>query len=155
MRGAISGIAGRKDFTVLALEKAMMNAELGFGRRVLTVLESNDVNFEHMPSSIDTLSLVVADAEVNGKLDKVIDELKAECHPDAIETFPHMALIATVGRGMAYTPGMASRLFGALAVADINIRMIDQGSSELNIIVGVAADDFEKAVRAIYQAFMD
>lgn len=154
VRGAISGIAGRKDFTVIALEKAMMNAELGFGRRVLTVLEANDVRFEHIPSSIDMLSVVVADAEVEGKLDHVIEELKAECHPDAIETFPDMALIATVGRGMAYTPGMASRLFTALAEAQVNIRMIDQGSSELNIIVGVAAADFETAVRAIYHAFV-
>ena len=155
VRGAISGVAGRKDFTVIALEKAMMNAEVGFGRRVLTVLEANGINFEHVPSSIDTLSLVVADSEVEGKLERIVEELKAECHPDAIETFPHMALIATVGRGMAYTPGMAARLFGALGEAGVNIRMIDQGSSELNIIVGVAADDFERAVQAIYHAFVD
>ncbi|MFW6060520.1 MAG: aspartate kinase [Phycisphaeraceae bacterium] len=155
VRGEISGIAGRKDFTVIALEKAMMNAELGFGRRVLTVLEANDVNFEHMPSSIDTLSIVVADAEVEGKLEPILEQLRAECHPDAIETFPDMALIATVGRGMAHTPGMAAKLFGSLAAAGINIRMIDQGASELNIIVGVAADDFEATVRAIYHAFVE
>ena len=155
VRGMISGIAGRKDFTVIALEKAMMNAEVGFGRRVLTVLEANGINFEHMPSSIDTMSLVIGDDELDGKLDRVLDELKAECHPDTIDTFPDMALIATVGRGMAYTPGMASRLFSALAEADVNVRMIDQGASELNIIVGVAASDFEQAVRAIYAAFVE
>lgn len=155
VRGAISGIAGRKDFTVIALEKALMNAEIGFGRRVLTVLEANDVNFEHMPSGIDTLSVVVADDEVEGKIETIIEELRAECHPDAIETFPDMALVATVGRGMAYTPGMAARLFAALAEANVNVRMIDQGSSELNIIVGIAADDFENAVRTIYHAFVE
>jgi len=155
VRGMISGIAGRKDFTVIALEKAMMNAEVGFGRRVLTVLESNGINFEHMPSSIDTLSLVIGDDELDGKLDRVLDELKAECHLDSIDTFPDMALIATVGRGMAYTPGMAARLFSALAEAKVNVRMIDQGASELNIIVGVAAEDFENAVRAIYHAFVE
>lgn len=152
--GAVSGIAGRRDFTIIALEKAMMNAETGFGRRVLTVLEANDVSFEHMPSGIDTMSLVIADTELNGKLEKVVDELKQECRPDAIEVLPNMALIATVGRGMARTPGMAARLFAALAEAQINIRMIDQGSSELNIIVGVEADVFDNAVRAIYNAFV-
>lgn len=152
--GTISGVAGRKDFTVIAIEKAMMNSEMGFGRRVLTVLEANDVNFEHMPSGIDTMSLVIADSELNGKLEKVLDELKQECHPDTIEAFPNMALIATVGRGMAHTPGMAAKLFGSLAEAGVNIRMIDQGSSELNIIVGVQAGDFEKAVQTIYAAFV-
>ena len=152
--GTISGIAGRKDFTVIALEKAMMNAEMGFGRRVLTVLEANDVSFEHVPSGIDTMSLVIADAQLNGKLEKVLEELEQECRPDAVEVSAEMALIATVGRGMASTPGMAAKLFGALAGAGVNIRMIDQGSSELNIIVGVAAADFERAVRAIYAAFV-
>ncbi|HEX7008743.1 MAG TPA: aspartate kinase [Phycisphaeraceae bacterium] len=152
--GTISGIAGRKDFTIIAIEKAMMNHELGFGRRVLTVLEANGVSFEHMPSGIDTLSLVIATAELNGKLEKVVEEIRQECRPDSIEVFPNMALIATVGRGMARTRGMAARLFGALAQAGINIRMIDQGSSELNIIVGVEAADFEDAVRAIYRAFV-
>lgn len=153
--GTISGIAGRKDFTIIALEKAMMNSELGFGRRALTVLEANDVSFEHMPSGIDTMSLVIADSELDGKLEKVLEELEQECHPDAIEVLPDMALIATVGRGMAHTPGMAARLFGALAEARVNIRMIDQGSSELNIIVGVEGEVFEDAVRAIYAAFVE
>ena len=153
--GAIAGIAGRKDFTIIAVEKAMMNAEVGFGRRVLTALESAGVNFEHIPSGIDTLSVVVADAEVDGKLEQVVEDIRQECHPDSIETFPNMALVATVGRGMAHTPGMAAKVFSALADADVNVRMIDQGSSELNIIVGIEADDFENAVRAIYHAFVD
>ena len=153
--GTITGIAGRKDFTVIAIEKALMNAEVGFARRVLSVLERHDVSIEHMPSGIDTLSVVVADDQLDGKLDELLDDLRAEVEPDAMEVYPDMALIATVGRGMAYTPGMSARLFAALGNAPVNVRMIDQGSSELNIIVGVAADDFEDAVRAIYHAFVN
>ena len=148
--GTITGIAGRRDFTVIALEKPLMNAEIGYGRRLLSVLEANDVSFEHMPSGIDTMSVVIADAQLDGKLDQVIDEIRRECRPAAIDVSPHMALIATVGRGMAYQPGMAARIFAALAEARVNIRMIDQGSSEINIIVGVENSDFEAAVRAIY-----
>lgn len=152
--GSIAGIAGRKDFTIIAVEKAMMNAELGYGRRVLSVLEAAGVSFEHMPSGIDTLSVVVADSQLNSKLDEVLDELQRECQPDSLEVYPDMALIATVGRGMTHIPGMAARLFSALAQANINIRMIDQGSSELNIIIGVEASDFENAVQTIYDAFV-
>ncbi|MCE9589662.1 MAG: aspartate kinase [Planctomycetes bacterium] len=152
--GSITGIAGRKDFTVITVEKALMNQEVGFGRRMLSVLEVNGISFEHMPSGIDTMSVVVADKAIEGRLDKVLDELRAECKPDAIDVEPHMALVATVGRGMASTPGMAARLFGALAAAQVNVRMIDQGSSEINIIVGVGTKDFENAMRAVYEAFV-
>lgn len=152
---AITGIAGRKDFTVINIDKAMMNAEVGFGRRVLAVLGNHEISFEHMPSSIDTLSVVVADSAVADCLDELIDELTSTCEPDAIEVDRELALIATVGRGMASTPGMAGRLFGALGQAGVNIRMIDQGSSELNIIVGVNVSDYETAVRAIYDAFVN
>jgi aspartate kinase len=153
-KAGISGIAGRKDFTVIALEKAMMNTEIGFGRRLLSCLEDHGVSYEHTPSGIDTMSVVVADAQIKSSLDAVLADIRARCQPDALEVHPHMALIATVGRGMARTPGVAAKLFGALAAAGINIRMIDQGSSEINIIVGVATKDFEPAVRAIYQAFV-
>jgi aspartate kinase len=151
----ITGIAGRKDFTIIALSKALMNAQIGFGRRVLSVLEANGISFEHMPSSIDTMSVVVADAQLTGKLDKVLHEVQVEVEPDTLEVNAGMALIATVGRGMAQTPGMAAKVFNALGEAGVNIRMIDQGSSELNIIVGVQAADFENAVRAIYNAFVN
>jgi len=107
-----------------------------------------------MPSSIDTISLVVSDAQIKHKLDKVIQEIKAECNPDSVEVYPNMALIATVGRGMAYTPGIAAKLFLALGNNGINVRMIDQGSSEINIIVGIEIDDFEKAVCVIYNTFV-
>jgi aspartate kinase len=152
-RGAITGIAGRTDFTVIGVEKARMNSQLGFGRRALGVLERHGISFEHMPSGIDTLSIVVADSEVAGKLDAVVDELQRELQPDAVDVSTQLALVAVVGRGMARTPGMAARAFAALADAKVNIRMIDQGSSELNIIVGVDVGDYETAVRAIYQTF--
>ena len=154
-RGNITGIAGKKGFTVIAVEKALMNAELGYGRRVLSVLEVNGISFEHMPSGIDTLSLVIADSELENKLDNVVKEIRSSCRPDSVEVYPNMALIATVGRGMAYTPGIASKLFNALSDRKINVRMIDQGSSEINIIVGVENEDFEKALQAIYEAFVD
>lgn len=152
--GTITGIAGRKDFSVIAIEKAMMNSEIGFGRRVLSVLEDNDVSFEHLPSGIDTMSLVVADKQIEGKMEDVLAGLESKVKPDSLEATSEMALIATVGRGMTRIPGMAAKLFSALAEADVNIIMIDQGSSELNIIVGVRPDDFETAMRVIYKAFV-
>ena len=152
--GMISGIAGRKDFTVIAIEKALMNQERGFGRRVLNVLELHGISFEHMPSGIDTMSVVVQDKQLEGHLDRILEELEQECQPDTLEVYPNMALVATVGRGMNHTPGIAAKLFAALAAAEVNIRMIDQGSSEINIIVGVETAEFEKAVGAIYDAFV-
>jgi aspartate kinase len=153
--GAITGIAGRKGFTVIALEKAMMNAEVGFVRRILWVLERHGISFEHIPTGIDTLSVVISDLELNGRLNTLVADIRAECAPDSIEVLSNMALIATVGQGMIRRVGIAARLFGALAKNHVNIRMIDQGSSELNIIVGVENEDFEKAVQAIYYAFVD
>jgi aspartate kinase len=152
-KGTITGIAGKKHFTVIVIEKSLMNTEIGFGRRLLTVLEAHGISFEHMPSGIDTISLVIADQQLDHKLDKVIEEIHAECRPDAVEVYPNMALIATVGRGMIHTPGIASQIFTALYNGSINVRMIDQGSSEINIIVGVETEDFERAIRAIYSSF--
>lgn len=152
--GTITGIAGRKDFTVVAIEKALMNAELGFGRRLLSILESNGISFEHMPTGIDTICVVIADSQLDHKLERVLASIQSELAPDSLVVHPNMALIATVGRGMARTPGIAAKLFEALSRAGVNVRMIDQGSSEINIIVGVETDDFETAVRAIYHAFV-
>jgi aspartate kinase len=150
----ITGVAGRKGFSIIAIEKTLMNSELGFGRRLLTVLESNGVSFEHLPSGIDTLCVVVNSAALEGKADKVVREIKLECRPDQIEVEHGIALIATVGRGMMHAPGMAAKVMSALSRAGVNIRMIDQGSGELNIIVGVRESDFENAVRAIYDTFV-
>ena len=150
----VTGLAGRKGFTIIAIEKTLMNSEIGFGRRLLTVLETNGVNFEHMPSGIDTICVVVSSADLEGKVEKVVREIKLECRPDQIDVEHGIALIATVGRGMMQTPGIAAKVMSALSKAAVNIRMIDQGSSELNIIVGVREADFENAMNAIYKVFV-
>ena len=150
----LTGIAGKKGFTVLTLEKDMMNEEKGFGRKLLQVLEKNDMSFEHLPSGIDTMSVIVNDHELEGKEDVIISELMAATSPDSISIEKNIALIAVVGRGMKNVKGTAASVFMALADNDINIRMIDQGSSELNIIVGVDNADFEKSIRTIYDRFV-
>lgn len=151
----ITGIAGSKDFTVVALYKNMMSSERGFVRRILGILDDYDINFEHLPSGIDTVSVVMSNQSINGRLDEVLDEFRTRLRPDSIDVFENMALIATVGHGMSFRPGVSARLFTALANAGVNIRMIDQGSSEMNIIVGVENKDFETAIRAIYQSFVE
>ena len=150
----ITGIAGHKNFTLLSIEKAMMNSELGFGRRVLQALEDFGVSFEHLPTGIDTMSVVIADKELVTRKDQIIQRIQQTCQPDSIEISAGIALIATVGHGMASTPGTAAKLFAALYEAGVNIRMIDQGSSEMNIIVGINIEDFETAMNAIYRAFV-
>ena len=149
----ITGIAGKKDFTVLTLEKDMMNEEKGFGRRLLQVLERHDLSFEHLPSGIDTMSVVINDHDLTGKEDDIIADLIETCSPDTISVEKNIALVAVVGRGMKNAKGTAEALFESLAAADINIKMIDQGSSELNIIVGVDNSDFEKAITTTYSYF--
>ena len=149
----ITGVAGKQNFTVLSIEKSMMNSELGFCRKVLTVLEQHGVSFENMPSGIDTVSVVISDSNLKNKTEVIVDEIKRCCNPDSVVVYPNMALIATVGTGMAYSKGVAARIFTALSEADINIRMIDQGSSEINVLVGIENDDFEKGINAIYNAF--
>lgn len=154
-RQVVTGIAGRKGFSVIGIEKAMMNSELGFGRKILSVLEANGVSFEHLPTGIDTLSVVVESRYLAARRDAVIGGIREAVNPDDVTVIDGMALIATVGQGMVQHKGTAARLFGALAGAGINIRMIDQGSSELNIIVGVEESDFEAAIGAIYTEFVE
>ena len=150
----ITGIAGSKDFTVIAIYKNMLAVERGFIRRILSVLEDFDMSIEHVPTGIDTLSIVLSNKTLDGRLDEVVDAIQKQVNPDSIEAFEDMAMIATVGHGMSRRPGTSATLFTALANADVNIRMIDQGSSELNIIVGVQNKDFDKAIKAIYEAFV-
>ena len=150
----ITGIAGKKGFASVNLEKDRMNTEIGFGRKVLSVFEENGLSFEHMPSGIDTMSIFVQQSDFEEKEQKILAGLHRNVDPDFLEIHSNIALIAVVGRGMKSTEGTAGRLFTALAKEDINIRMIDQGSSELNIIIGVNEKDFEKATRAIYHAFI-
>ncbi|MBE6065838.1 aspartate kinase [Clostridium cochlearium] len=151
--GNITGVAGKKDFVVIAIEKNMMNVEQGYCRKVLSILEENDVSFEHMPSGVDAVSLVISKSQLNGKLDSILQEIEIKCKPDSVEVYPDMALVAVVGKGMLRTVGMSAKIFDALAREKVNIRMIIQGSSEINIIVGVENEDFEKAIRAIYAEF--
>jgi len=151
--GLLTGIAGRPGFTVIAIAKDNMHGEVGFGYKVLQVLYRHGISFEHMPTGIDTMSIVVADKELEGKRQLVVDQILEECRADSVEVYDNMALVATVGRGMVRSVGVSGKLFSALAKAGVNIRMIDQGSSEMNIIVGVESDELADAVRAIYNAF--
>ena len=150
----ITGIAGKKGFTVINIEKDMMNNELGFGRRVLEQFEKNGVSFEHMPSGIDTMSVIVHQSEFADKEQEILAGIHRNCHPDVIDIETDLALVAVVGRGMKSERGTAGRIFSALAHAHVNVKMIDQGSSELNIIIGVSEKDFEKACNAIYEIFV-
>lgn len=150
----ITGIAGKRGFAAISLEKAGMNNEIGYARRVLSVLEDFNISIEHMPTGIDTLSIIIADHNLKGREEAVLDAINKSASPDSIEIEYGIALIATVGHGMVHHAGIASRVFTALSDAGINILMIDQGSSELNIIIGVLQTDYENAVRAIYQAFV-
>jgi len=151
----IVGIAGRSGFTTLFTEKALMNTQLGYGRRMLEILEARGINYEHAPTSIDSMSVVVRDEEIDGKLEDIIRDISEIVKPDRIDVLNDLALIATVGQGMILRVGMAARLFTALSNAGVNIRMINQGASEINIIVGVASAHYERAVRAIYDAFVE
>ncbi|MBQ4317108.1 MAG: ACT domain-containing protein, partial [Clostridia bacterium] len=149
----ITGIAGKKGFSVIRIEKDMMNQEPGFGMRVLKVFADLNVNFEHLPSGIDTMCVVINSADIEGREYEIASSIQKAVNPDHIHIDKSMALIAVVGRNMAGTPGTAARVFDALAKKNINIRMIDQGSSELNIIVGVDESAFTRAIKSIYKEF--
>ena len=150
----ITGIAGRKGFCAINIEKAMMNSEVGFGRKVLGVFEKYGISFEHMPSGIDTMTIMVHQDEFEEYEQSVIAGIHRAVEPDLVDLEADLALIAVVGRGMKGTRGTVGRIFSALAHARINVKMIDQGSSELNIIIGVKNSDFETAIKAIYDIFI-
>lgn len=150
----ITGIAGKKNFCGIHVEKSMMNNELGFARRVLEVLEKHGVPLEHMPSGIDTLTVIFDEGAADAaELDSMIADMKRSCKPDNIEIMKGLALIAVVGHGMSRKKGTATKVCQSLYRADVNIRMIDQGSSELNIIVAVENADYERAIEALYNEF--
>lgn len=150
----ITGIAGKKGFCAINIEKDMMNSEIGFGRKVLHVFEENDISFEHVPSGIDTMTVFVHQDEFEKKEQKVLAGIHKLAKPDSVDLESDLALIAVVGRGMKATRGTAGRIFSALAHANVNVKMIDQGSSELNIIIGVTNNEFEAAIKAIYDIFV-
>ncbi len=151
----ITGIAGKKDFASITIEKAMMNSEVGFGRKVLGVFEDEGISFEHMPSGIDTMTIFVHQDEFEEHEQKVLAGIHRAVNPDDIELESDLALIAVVGRGMRATRGTSGRIFAALAHANVNVKMIDQGSSELNIIIGVRSHDFDAAINAVYDIFVN
>ena len=151
----ITGIAGKKGFASINIEKDMMNAEVGFGRKVLQVFEEYDISFEHMPSGIDTLNVMVHQSEFVDKEQNILSGISKAVNPDSIDIQSDLALIAVVGRCMKSQRGTVGRIFAALAHANVNVRMIDQGSSEQNVIIGVANEDFETAIKAIYTIFVE
>ena len=150
----ITGIAGKKGFCAVNMEKGMMNSEVGFIRDVLDVFAQLNINVEHIPSGIDTLSIIADAASLAGKEEQLLSALRKAVQPEHLELEPDIAMLAVVGRGMRKTRGTAARIFAALAHGRINVKMIDQGSSELNVIVGVNEHDLNQAIRCIYDAFI-
>lgn len=151
--GLVAGISGRKGFTMITLTKENLHKQVGFGYNLLKILDRHDISFESMPCGIDNLTIILNDADIKGKMDVLYHEIRTELKPDTVEIASSIALIATVGRGMARTVGVAARLFTALSEAGISSRIIDQSPKEMNLIVGVDQRDFEGAIRAIYRAF--
>ena len=151
----VTGIAGQKGFSTINIEKDMMNAEVGFGRRILEVLEENHLAFEHLPTGIDTMSIVIKTDTISEIREKVKSELYKAVKADNVEIEDGLAMVAVVGRGMLEAKGTAMRVFSAVSGADVNIKMIDQGSSEINIIIGVEEEDYISTLRAIYAEFVE
>ena len=155
-KNIITGIAGKKDFTTIFIKKALINSEVGYIRRILSILEEFNINIEHLPTGIDTVSLIVPNQDIanSAGIEKILEAIRERIEPDLLYVYRDIALIAIVGHGMNRLPGTAARVFTALAKQRINIRMIDQGSSELNIILGVDNDNMEKAIAEIYKEFI-
>lgn len=149
----ITGVTGKKDFAVINIEKIKMNSDRGFHRKIMSVLEVNNVTLEHMPSSIDSISLIVPSSQIVGKADTIMSEIKTFCNPNKVNIVYGIALITVVGQGMQDKVGTSAKIFSALATENINIKMIIQGSSELNIIIGILEKDYDKAIAAIYNSF--
>jgi aspartate kinase len=153
-RSTVVGIAGLKGFTAVTVEKALLNKERGFGRKFLEIIESHGISFEHLPTGIDSISAVIRDDELVEGTDAVIGDVRRILEPDRVDVIPDLALLAVVGEGMVYRVGVAARVFGALAAAKVNVRLMNQGSSEISIFIGVANDDLEASVRALHAAFV-
>ncbi len=154
-KNIITGIAGKKGFSAIHIEKDMMNGEVGFTRKILSVLEEKNISFEHLPSGIDTMTIMLKTADIESVREQLISDITKAVHPDNIYIQDGIALVAVVGRAMVKAKGTAAKIFRAIANADINIKMIDQGSDEMNIIIGIEEVDFEKALNAIYKEFIN
>ena len=153
-KNIITGIAGKKGFSSIHIEKDMMNGEVGFTRKILSVFEEMNISFEHLPSGIDTMTIMLKTADIDAIREQLIASIKKAVKPDSIYIQDGIALVAVVGRAMVKAKGTAAKVFKAIASADVNIKMIDQGSDEMNIIIGIEEGDFEKAVNAIYKEFI-
>lgn len=151
--GPVTGITAKKNFTVIAIEKSLMHENKNFYTDLINILNKHNVNFEHVPSSIDSLSVVISDEEIADKLDQVMEDMERKLMPDSIHALPNMALVAVVGLGMVKTKGMAAKIFASFSDSGVNIRMINQGSNELSIIIGVENDDVEQAIKGVFSAF--
>jgi len=151
----IAGVAGKKGFAMLSLEKSLMNKEVGFAYRLLGILDRYGISVEHCPSSIDSINVIVESSLLGDRGEAVVEEVRRILQPDRIELIADLALIAVVGEGMAKSVGIAAKVFIALRDAGVNVRVINQGASELNIIIGVVPEEYEKALRALYSGFVD
>lgn len=151
--GPVTGISAKKNFTVIAIEKSLLHENKNFYTDLINVLNKHNVNFEHIPSSIDSLSVVISDEEIADKLDQVMEDLEQQLEPDSLQALPNMALVAVVGAGMVKTKGMAAKIFTAFSDSGVNIRMINQGSNELSIIIGVENDDVDRAINGLFSIF--
>jgi len=150
----IAGIAGKKNFSMLCIEKSLMNKEIGFAYRLLGIFESRGISIEHCPTGIDSINVIVENWQLGDNTDAIIDDIKRTLRPDKVQVARDLALVAVVGEGMNHAIGTAAKIFAALRDAGVNVRVINQGASELNIIVGVNSNDYEKAVRTLYRAFV-
>ena len=150
----ITGIAGKKGFSVITVAKTGMSSEPGSFLKILEILAKHDINVEYTPSGIDIVSLVVSADKVSKRLYEILGELQKEVPPNKITVTEHIAIVAAVGRKMAYRPGVSGKIFAKLGENGVNIRMITQGPEELNIIVGVEEKDFEQAIRVLYNSFV-
>ena len=148
----VTGIAGHKGFSSVYVEKSMMNGEIGFVAKLLEIFAEHGISFEHCPSGIDTVSILVSTEALAPAREEILQQIQERLQPDHVSVEDGLALIAVVGQGMIYAKGTAARIFRVIADANINIRMIDQGSSELNIIIAVKETDYELAIRSLYHA---
>ncbi|MBO4938737.1 MAG: aspartate kinase [Oscillospiraceae bacterium] len=150
----ITGITGKKDFTIISLSKRGMSNQVGVLHKVLSVLVRHNISVDYVPNGIDNVSVVFPAESAGAKLYTILSEIQKDVEPDTLDVHDHIAVVAAVGRKMAYRPGISGKIFAALGEADINIRMINQGPDELNIIFGVDNNDFKKAIRVLYDSFV-
>ena len=150
----IAGVSGKKAFTMICVEKTLMNKTVGFTHKLLGIFADFGVSVEHCPSSIDSINIIVEDAQLKDRHEEVLAEIRKQLEPDSVTIEKDLALVAVVGEGMTQAIGVAAKIFAALRDARVNVRVINQGASEINLIVGVASSDYEKSLRAIYDAFV-